>query len=574
MGHEHGQACNSTKNELTDIKICDRVSPCGTKTFYLPRSQGSNTARRIVGWLNQNWAKDATHGFTTMTTEYTNSFDSDRISQYLFGSTCLKFSGSQVIDRDPERDLVADYFGLPTTFEGIICFKPKIENVIIDFVHHLNLEPWCSGAFAEIHFPFCVTFWDLGLNCSEQNNNGPVQPVFPACYMSENPSKTLSSIQQALTGQSTFGNMTSPFDFGVFPFSKLYKTGIADIDILAGWRPILGDDYHLSGFLQATIPGGNRPNGKIIFEPIVGNGKNWELGGGVDGHAELFCTENQSFGIYLHAIAMHRFKTFQTRSIDLREQGFMSRYLLLKEFNTKNNTISSLINAIDVTTRAVRVGQLTRFDGSIKASYTICDFKFDLGYNLYVKTAEKLEIMPNLYPTTLHNKTFGIKGTEGVCFRKFDTNTGQVITGTNCCCNIDCSKLDCSICKKTCCLNSTANNSTITDPGTIDNPEEISGLPAGQVPITWDSSTNPEDLEIAQKSDPPVFLSIEDLNPCSAAVPQQVTNKIFIHASYMNIDSCWTPQIGIGGEAEFDANPKYLAALNQWGIWIKGGITF
>jgi hypothetical protein len=69
-------------------------------------------------------------------------------------------------------------------------------------------------------------------------------------------------------------------------------------------------------------------------------------------------------------------------------------------------------------------------------------------------------------------------------------------------------------------------------------------------------------------------VTVDSLDLISGSVPHQLTHKLFAHLSYTAGDRPWEPQIGIGGELEIDGRDHLLAALNQWGIWIKCAVSF
>ena len=107
----------------------------------------------------------------------------------------------------------------------------------------------------------------------------------------------------------------------------------------------------------------------------------------------------------------------------------------------------------------------------------------------------------------------------------------------------------------------------------------------------------------------PVILSIADID-IEGSQTKGLSNKIFTHFSYAWLDNeDWTPYIGIGAEIEFaqqngdcnkpSCNTNPCAAnscsggscfttsgcstcdtdcmrcgISQWGVWIKGGISF
>ena len=546
------------KNKLCPEKKC--VSPCGLRTLFLPRFQGSNMARHLAGWKEYLPGCDGrAWGNLSLALEYSHSFKGDRIAQYLFGSTQLHFSGSQVVDRN-STDLLADYFGLPTDFVGSIAFKPRIDNIILDFNYMLGLDQWCPGLYFKCNAPLAVTRWDLGIHCNEVNNIGSQDgPVFPTCYMADTPVPTELSIRAALSGGAAFGDLKQNLMYGAFPCGRVQKTALSNIDLIVGYNFVAHEAAHASIFLLTLIPTGTVPDAKIIFQPMVGNGRLWELGPGFWGHFDIFRMNYHSLGIWIEGVLTHQFKRFQTRSFDLVGHGPLSRYMLLKEFKADDVYNNALFNAIDYTTRATEVGGSVRLDAAVKLSYYYDRWGVDLGYNIYARSKEKLRIVDSLHPNDLNNRHFGIKGTEGVCFRILDTNTGTVINGGV--------------------LNSTQNRATISQGAPVDNPAPIVLPEPNLVAITWDSPTQ-GDLKLALQSDPPIILTgdqrhitdILDIN--SGAVPHQLTHKVFAHISYTALDRCWEPQFGIGAEAEFDGRPEIFSSLNQWAVWFKWAFSF
>ncbi len=530
-------------------KECVRKSICGPRTIFIPRSQGSNTALDISGWKHYLPRCDyRAWGSVGLAVEYKHSFKGKRLAHYLFGSTQLKFSGSKAAERG-ERDLLADNFGLPTDFVGAISFKPSIENIVLNLDYHLGLDAWCDGLYFKVKAPIVTTRWDLGIGCNEMNNIGRQDaPVFPACYMAEEAVPTARSIRQALSGTLNFGDMAQPLMFGVLPCGREQKTGVSNLDVIVGWNGIADECSHAGIYLLTVIPTGNRPHSDILFEPIVGNGNLWEIGPGFSGHLDFYRSDCHTCSLYVEGVLTHQFKRFQIRSFDLVGHGPFSRYMLLKEFRVddKGNRLydEALFNAIDFATRAVRVGGSVRFDASAKLSYRNNCWGFDLGYNIYARTKEKLRIQDDLFPSDLNNRPLGIKGTEGVCYRILKNGELDSVAP----------------------LHSTQNGSTSQQGAPVDNPRAVMP-PLGRTVATWDDKQ-------PFQSDPPIILATDILDITSGAVPRQLTHKFFAHVGYTAHDCAWEPQFGVGGEVEFDGHSSLLSSLNQWGIWFKGAVAF
>ncbi len=539
---------------------CVRESPCGIRTFYRPRSQGTNMARYIAGWKEYiPGCDDRAWGNINWTLEYSRSRNGERIAQYLFGSTQLHFSGSQVEDRCCD-DLLADYFGLPTDFEGSIAFNPRIDNIILAFNYYLGLDQWCDGLYFRCNMPVVVTRWDLGIHCNEVNNiSSQERPVFPTCYMSSQKTNegqrlpdqadAATSIREALSGNFTFGDMEQPFIFGAFACGREQKTAVAQLDFILGYRIVDSCRGQFSLYLQTIVPTGNSPKNEIIFEPLVGNTHLWELGPGVSFHYDVMQWGCHKLGFYVNGILTHQFKHNQIRSFDLIGHGPMSRYMLLKELQedeNKNLVYSGrLINAIDFATRRVHVGGSVKLDLAAKLSYYYSRWGLDLGYNIYARTKEKLKLRPNLFPSDVNSRLYGIKGTEGVCYTIVNSQ-GDITT----------TKL----------LNSTQNRATICSGAPVDNPKKITVGPNEQA-RTWDNKQ-------AFESKPPILITTDSLDIISGSSPHQLTHKFFAHLSYTAGDVPWEPQIGIGGEIEVDGRERLLAGLDQWGFWAKFGLSF
>ncbi|MBA3954928.1 hypothetical protein H0X48_06425 [Candidatus Dependentiae bacterium] len=525
--------CNSASGlakKLPKEKVYQ--SPCGLKTLFLPRSQGWNLARNLAGWQEVLPGSDGrVWGDISLAVEHTRSRDGQRMAHYLFGSTCLHLVGSAVAGRNNNRDLVADYFGLTPTFNGTVCFKPRIENTIVDFNYHLGLDAWHYGTYFKLRAPIVHTRWDLGLHCNEQNNNDPQSiPTQPSCYMGPGNVRAVESIREALSGQTAFGNQDTPWMFGKFSCGQRHKTNIANIDLILGWNFILDHKSHFGFFAQGVLPTAATPRAEFVFEPIVGNGGNFEIGAGMSGHTTLWQSGCHNLGFWFEGNLTHLIRRYQIRSFDFKDHGPLSRYLLLKEFTTDNVYTGTLLNAIDYTTHAARAGGNYKTDVAFKLSYYYGQFGIDLGYNVYHRSKERLCVEPTLFPSEFITRRFGIKGTEFVC-----QGSGDPLIPDN----------------------NTQSNATITRAGTTDAQTTLVSPAVGDI--------NSTELRCQL---------VDILNIESARAPEQTTHKFFGHLSYTYIGHCWEPQLGIGGEIEYDAHRCNLGALNQWGIWAKGSVSF
>lgn len=583
-------------------KCCSfRCYCCGTTTF-IPRSQGANTARYLTGWQKSIYKPFLYQNYVAFmaTFEYTDSFKADKLAKRLFCTDCLTFAGSQVKDRNQTKDIVADYFGLPTDYISTLSIKPDIKNYILDLDIYLGPGDLSSGLYFIMHIPITYTRWTLGLDNCLPCQKFAGEPRFPKCYMfsdtkyvpftndtsateycqchlyvtndiivpegcTDYPNCTTYSIREALSGNFLFGDMTERWKFGKFSFCPLSKAGVADLDLIMGYNLWQSDCGHFAPFIQVVVPTGNRPNGKHIFQPIVGNGKHWELGGGITTHLSVFSDYNDrslNLSCYIEGNISYVFKNEQIRAFDFCKNGLLSRYILLKEYNYKGDYIGRMINAINYNTRNCQVSLGYKVDYSIKFVFEYNCITLDLGYNIYAKAGEKVCIKTEC-PCDIDLRRFGIKGTEGVCCAQYDISDGELIsTGIE-------TK-----------LNTTQGNANMFDAISATS----TAIPKNQssVCLTYNNNAietgepiviNNKDFFIAKPNLAPEFISCRDLDPNSAAQCRMLTNKFFSYLGYTWISKCYDPHFGAGMEIEFDGT-DLNSSLNQWGFWIKMGADF
>lgn len=544
------EACSVNNN-----RVCQ--NDCAGKTIYIPRSVGANTARELVGWQNYIHREDLCENYVSYAAAlgYSRSFRPERLAQTLFGSTSINFAGSQVPDRR-NCEWIADYFGLPTNFRGRIHLNPRIENIYLDNELFIGLNELACGLYARIHAPLVHSKW--GLHITESCTTPTVlQNSFPACYMSGNSAPTTLILAQALSGNFVFGDMKTPRRFGNIDGKTRTRTRLADIDFILGYDFIQCPDYFFGLYAQLVAPTGNKPNIHVAFDPIVGNGHHWEIGFGVAGAALIWDCDETSLRIFFEGNVTHMCASNQLRSFDITGNRLFSRYMLLKQFERDGVTYSgNLISAINATTMPVSTSVPVKGDFSIKLSYSLADFQFDFGYNLYGHTKEKVCVKTD----QLALSNVGIKGTEGTCYNVFATSGIPAEFGGL---------------LSTQALNSTQSCATISHAGLVNNPQVPSTGPQ-TIATTWNNTrvTGPAsgtDVIIAQTSQPPVLLTLRDVNICSGSACSFVTHKLFLFFGYTGCNGF----AGFGGEIEFEALARNVrSSLNQWSLFIKGGLSY
>ena len=487
-------------------------------SVYAARSQSVNAARDLVGFCQ--FLHKQNNGFEGMliaAPEFQRSFRSPRIAEYFFNNDTVGISGSRVINRN-ENDMLADYFGLSPSFASNLVMRPTIESALINFDAYLCYHAW----YLRVQAPVCWSRWHYQLNeCT--TDTGSIIP-FPENYMAHTAvPEAADSFSQAICGNQPWGDVKQGLLNSIICGPRS-SHGVADMRMFFGWHILRNENHYVGINLIAAAPTGSRIHGKYFFEPIVGNGHHWEIGVGLDGRVLTWeCNGDHTLSLYGTVHATHLCKTTQHRAFDFCRNGFASRYLLLKEFDSSQQYTGTLVPASTVTTLPCHVWSVGQFDLVAMLGYLSRNLEIDLGYNAWIRTREHVKICG-----TVTENRYGIKGIQNVTDELGNPD------------------------------NTTQSNATIH--GNI--------LTAEEQAATADANS-------------PVFIQTTDLNPCSAAATSAFTNKFFAHIGYKWTDYCHAqPYLGIGGEVEFEglaaehnrqANHNTVA---QWALWIKGGSLF
>jgi hypothetical protein len=254
-----------------------------------------------------------------------------------------------------------------------------------------------------------------------------------------------------------------------------------------------------------------------------------------------------------------------------------------------DNVFTPLAN---LTTIPVDVSYAAQGEVILKFAYTHCNFQFDLGYDFWGRTCEKICKRCDCCNNGFVDNAWGLKGDAFVY--GFDARTlltavplsateslATIFAGTN---------------------NPIANEATWNTNPNIDNPQLAS---SAQLPLqTYNNGWADVNTSLN-----PVLLTEDDLD-ISSAKTKACSNKIFTHLGYTwKEHECWTPYLGVGGEVEFGCRDKNCNdnchsacqtncntschtsnncntdcngnnancnkfAFTQWGIWLKGGLSF
>ncbi len=656
--------------------IASLISSCIASAGVLPyldfRSQGFNAARELVGWqttINRGCADSSYFSFS-VTPEYTRSFRSGSLAEYLFGdalmnnctqSNCsinkcsnnncsfFKIQGTKVANRDPQA-LMAENFYLPTDFNGQVSIDPQISNWLVDLNLYLGLDDCHPGWYFRMHTPITRTRWALNYcetvlsNGANNYDPGYFNDTFVGTFNNPDPeavyglarNQLLDNFTQYAVNGNAINSTNSITYQGLsnarFAGHPLTKTRLAEFTAALGWNFIACEDYHFGLQIRAAAPTGNRPLAKYIFEPIVGNGHHWELGGGLSTHFGIYKSEDEcrQLGMYIDANVTHLFKSCQWRTFDLCGKP-LSRYMLATQFTSDVQNLQATTTGGTFTTPVAQFAKVfapvanfstiplevsypVQTDVVFKLAFTNKCFQWDVGYDFWYRSCTRFSKPGNCADTFVAN-TWALKGDAFVfgfpgdpaAPAPFINQPGIPLSAT---------EMDATI------FNGTNNFPTgfgplawNQNPG-IDNVAAATNNPSAGAPQlalnTHQAST--ANFQAVTTSLEPKLLQDYALD-FEAARSRSISHKIFTHFGYIwEQCECWKPYLGIGGEVEFaqriqdsvfdckQSNPCNLtktaaknssicnqnntnhngktgnsciaATLSQWGIWLKAGLSY
>lgn len=617
------------------------------------RSQGRSADLKVAGLSEKiHVVDDSNYVNVDATVGFGQSFRSNKLAQCLFGSDLVNcnqilIQGTDVEDRNATAWL-ADYFYLAPDYNAHFSIKPRIKNVLVNLDLYVGLDEWLDGLYFRAHGPIAWSQWNLNFYepCDVITTNS-----FRPGYFAHN---TVSNDQLLNTfGDYACGNApesTSGFNnsseipllgigilFEKLKFAKMdrqarSRTGFADLRLELGYDFFKSEDYHLGINVQVAAPTGSRRSAEFVFDPTIGNGNHWEVGAGVTAHYLFWQSdaEDKYVGFYLDASITHINNGTEQRTFDLCGRP-NSRYMLAQKMGNvvdflktgssttdNENTVATPTSQFksvfapvaNLTTVDVHIRSSIQADLAVMFNYTTSNWGFDVGYNFWARSCEKINVpdrstkgcCPNL--CTMDKDSWALKGdaavfgfmsgpSGGATLAQNDpiplsaTQCGATIhKGTNADADVtDCTGVDrlqnCGVDNQLFAYGQDPNPVGSAAPLLVHSP----GLTAGSDGI--------------KTSSPAKFINCCDIN---FQPTRGLSHKLFLNGNYTWEKDGWDPHLGIGGSVEFanhtsDNNCQETApdcntpctdsccasdccseclscAPSQWMVWVKGGVTF
>lgn len=525
--------CASDCNDCTELckgtcitNLCNKNEIYG-KTFYAVRSQGDNSARKMMGtedkihvFGNTDW-----YGVGFVAVEYQRMFNNKHIGTWFTsnGQATMSYGIIDTTAENSQFDLNSLQFGV--TSSGTIAFCPQSSDIIADLNIYVGLDNLFCGLWTRLDIPIAHSSRQLNIVEVNDSTASSVYPdnvygsgfvAVPSALLVEKP------MTAALNGgtDSAFGS-----GLGAVPALNYGKVGckrtatnVAGIRFDIGFDWFRRERWHLASSYDFVFPVGSTPSAEYLFDAMVSDSKRAQIGSTFNFWYRLWdnCDATHTINFYADATINTMLGKYVQRLIGLNPRGATaqdatwSQYLVLKKFNSAFE-LTGLERAANILATRVKVEAFIDFDIALMAQWNHkCAFA-GLGYELWLRSKEEATHSCLVIPAD----TYAIKG---VTTATTAAAAGSLLV---------------------------APNATINTIGTPVTVSAQSTLPSNVAGSYYDYSR--------------------------ALHPLAVSNKVFGFVGYNWTNCACQPFVLVGGEAEFGNHNK---ALSQWGVLAKGGASF
>lgn len=386
------------------------------KTFLMPRPILRNMAMEYTTWhkVTRNAPKNQWGTNIQATGFYQESNNGTELGKY-FGvnkKNCFVISGENA--DDVHYDFIFhDNENVNNETSAIVKFEPQQKAYGVRLDCFQNLDFLLKNLYLKVAAPFVEIQNDINMQICN------TAELFSDCKLAQyfagkkifHPTDNDENRQAPLTKAKIDGERNT--------------SGVADIDLILGYKAIDKARYQIKFNAGLTIPTGSKVTGEYLFEPIRGNGKHWALGCGVDMEIDFYKKKNWGIKVINAYNYRYLFKDPETRTVPLGKTVYhentvtyninLSQYYLLGLWEAPANT--DLIPAANILTLPLDVTPGSELEGLLNIGISYKKFIFDLGYNVFFKQAESLKLKDKPF----EENQYGIIKTD------FDT-TGAITT--------------------------------------------------------------------------------------------------------------------------------------------------
>lgn len=380
------------------------------KTFLMPRSHGVNLPMEATtfGELTHRRAKDAFGGNLQVSGFYSASTNGEEQAKYFLFDNAKKVTfkpeaAGATADAEGWLDFVlhdaaAGAAQLNANTRASLELNPEQTAYGVRFDYHQDLSKILRGLYLRASLP--VAHVENKVNVTYTSAGAQVPNTVSGLAVATDAGVILKDYLAGTFANTAARNASVKLTNALISGAQS-ETGVADIDVQLGYKVLDKANYHMALALGLTIPTGNEADGKYLFQPIVGNGKHFGLGGDVCAGARVWGDMDHNLRLSMHLRYRYLFESSEKRTLGVKDANGVAvdgiQYLLVQKYGAAAGT--AIIPAANILTKNVDVTPGSQLDGSLALAYNNGGWSVDLGYNMFYREAESVKLKDSFADT-------------------------------------------------------------------------------------------------------------------------------------------------------------------------------
>ncbi len=402
-----------------------------SRSFLFPRPIYQNIPAVQNLWSNPNVQKEPVCAAAQVTGLFQQSRHNKRLASYflLNCQECISIIGDDA-QGAAKRNVRAEWLNLPSDFSGLLILNPKQEQAACVLEYSHDLKVWfdwlqLQHLWIDVQAPIVIV----------KNNLRPTQITLQAgTPLQGQPDTILAALNQP------------KWHFAKIDRTTKSKTALAELRCTLGTTLVRNDNFDASIYMALIIPTAKKQRAEFIFNPFVGINGHLGLVGGFCFETPVLPWNERPYALtfFFHIEGYYYWHNIQCRTFDLRrpidrgcscsdaisdcsppydpdyglplpdilpieldcQDKQWSRYLMLR----RPGQIGT-VPGVNILTQRVRVFPHMTVDLSLGFRALYANVQLEIGYDLWARSAEQLELIKPSCETALFNfQHFGIAG--------------------------------------------------------------------------------------------------------------------------------------------------------------------
>ena len=350
------------------------------RSFMLVRPASYNLAMDQQLWHNFVYAKEGpAYGGFQFIPFYQDSRKKSKSTRYFLfnGKNELLIAGDANTPDVLQRDIRAEWVGLPTDFRGKLSVNPAQKQIGFTIMYNQDLKPITDMEFLQdwsigIEVPIIGVENDINLQQCDMSSTG--------------------------TEVNTQKDIASAFNQAAWRYAKIPNksqtlTRPEKVKITVG-RAMMSEDYfQVASNLSLSIPIASHQDPEFMFSPVVGMDHHLGWGGAVFMQTVLNRdAKDFAFTFFLNLEGTFFFRNSQYRTYDLKGKPW-SRYMLFTRKNSAPGVVKPGVNILTLDS-TVRPYGFADFSTGFRIYAKM--FEIELGYDVWGFGGERVELREEL----------------------------------------------------------------------------------------------------------------------------------------------------------------------------------